>query len=240
MNILLIDDIQFIAGKERTQAEFFHIFNTLYESRKQIVVTSDQFPRDIPNFEERLSSRFEWGLIADIQTPDVETKVAILKKKAAAERIDLPNDVAFFLAKNIDSNIRILEGSLIRIGAFASLTDTEITLDMAKQVLRNIVKEDNETIPVEAIQKNVASFFNVRFADLRAKKKNKSFVLPRQIAMYLCRKLTGLSLQELGEKFGGKDHTTVLHAIKKIEQKSMEDPALRETLDKLTRLIKKQ
>jgi chromosomal replication initiator protein len=240
MNILLIDDIQFIAGKERTQAEFFHIFNTLYESRKQIVVTSDQFPRDIPHFEERLSSRFEWGLIADIQTPDVETKVAILKKKAAAERIDLPNDVAFFLAKNIDSNIRILEGSLIRVGAFASLTDTEITLDMAKQVLRNIVKEDNETIPVEAIQKNVASFFNVRFADLRAKKKNKSFVLPRQIAMYLCRKLTGLSLQELGEKFGGKDHTTVLHAITKIEQKSMEDPALRETLDKLTRLIKKQ
>jgi chromosomal replication initiator protein len=238
MNILLIDDIQFIAGKERTQAEFFHIFNALYENRKQIVVTSDQFPRDIPNFEERLSSRFEWGLIADIQTPDVETKVAILKKKAAAEGIDLPNDVAFFLAKNIDSNIRILEGSLIRIGAFASLIHTEITLDMAKQVLRNIIKEDNETIPVEAIQKSVASSFNIRFADLRAKKKNRSFVLPRQIAMYLSRKLTGLSLQEIGEKFGGKDHTTVLHAVKKIEQKSMEDPSLRETLDKLTRLIK--
>lgn len=238
MSILLIDDIQFIAGKERTQAEFFHIFNTLYENRKQIVVTSDQFPRDIPHFEERLSSRFEWGLIADIQPPDVETKVAILKKKAAAEQIALPNDVAFFLAKNIDSNVRILEGSLTRIGAFAALTNTEITLDMAKQVLRNIVKADDETIPVETIQKTVASFFNVRFADLRAKKKNKSFVLPRQVAMYLSRKLTGLSLQELGEKFGGKDHTTVLHAIKKIEQRSADDPALRGALDKLTRLIK--
>ncbi len=240
MNILLIDDIQFIAGKERTQAEFFHIFNSLYENRKQIVVTSDKFPRDIPNFEERLSSRFEWGLVADIQAPDVETKVAILKKKAAAERIDLPNDVAFFLATNIDSNIRILEGSLTRIGAFASLTNTQITLEMAKVVLKNIVRENNDTIPVEAIQKSVASFFSVRFADLKAKKKNKSSVLPRQIAMYLCRKLTGLSLQEIGEKFGGKDHTTVLHAIKKIEQKSIEDPALRESLDKLTRLVRNQ
>lgn len=240
MNILLVDDIQFIAGKERTQAEFFHIFNSLYESRKQIVVTSDQFPRDIPNFEERLSSRFEWGLIADIQPPDVETKVAILKKKAAAERIDLPNDVAFFVATNIDSNIRILEGALTRIGAFASLTNAEITLEMAKEVLRNIVRENDEPIPVEVIQKNVASFFNIRFTELKAKKKNKSFVLPRQIAMYLCRKLTGLSLQEIGEKFGGKDHTTVLHAIKKIGQKSREDPALEETLNKLTRMMRNQ
>ena len=240
MNILLIDDIQFIAGKERTQAEFFHIFNALYESRKQIVVTSDQFPRDIRNFEERLSSRFEWGLIADIQTPDVETKVAILKKKAALERINLPNDVAFFLAANIDSNIRILEGSLIRIGAFASLTNTEITLDMAKHVLRNIVKETDETVPPDLIQKKVAAFFNIRSTDLRAKKKNKSFVLPRQTAMYLCRKLTALSLQEIGEKFGGKDHTTVLHAIKKIERKGMEEPAFKEILDKLTHLIRNQ
>jgi chromosomal replication initiator protein len=240
MNILLIDDIQFIAGKERTQAEFFHVFNSLYENRKQIVVTSDKFPRDIHNFEERLSSRFEWGLVADIQAPDVETKVAILKKKAAAERIDLPNDVAFFLATNIDSNIRILEGSLTRIGAFASLTNTKITLEMAKEVLKNIVRENGETIPAEAILKNVASFFNVRLTDLKAKKKNKSFVLPRQVAMYLCRKLTGLSLQEIGEKFGGKDHTTVLHAIKKIEQKSMEDLILKESLDKLTRLVRSQ
>lgn len=240
MDILLIDDIQFIAGKERTQAEFFHIFNTLYENRKQIVVTSDQFPRDIPNLEERLSSRFEWGLIADIQTPDVETRVAILKKKAAVERIELPNDVAFFLATNIDSNIRILEGSLIRIGAFASLTNTQITLEMAKDVLRNIVRENNETIPVELIQKNVASSFNVRLTDLKAKKKNNRFVLPRQIAMYLCRKLTGHSLQEIGEEFGGKDHTTVLHAIRKIEQKTLEDPAFKETLDKLTRSVRNQ
>jgi len=240
MNILLIDDIQFIAGKERTQAEFFHIFNSLYGSTKQIVVTSDKFPRDIPNFEERLSSRFEWGLIADIQTPDVETRVAILKKKAAVENIDLPNDVAFFLATNIDSNIRILEGALIRLGAFASLTNTEITLQMAKEVLRNIVRESDESIPVEVIQKNVASFFNVRFTDLKAKKKNKSFVLPRQIAMYLCRKFTTHSLQEIGEKFGGKDHTTVLHAIRKIEEKSMEDLTLKESLDKLSRLVRSQ
>lgn len=240
MNILLIDDIQFIAGKERTQAEFFHIFNSLYENRKQIVVTSDKFPRDIPNFEERLSSRFEWGLVADIQAPDVETKVAILKKKAAAERIHLPNDVAFFLATNIDSNIRILEGSLTRIGAFASLTNTPITLEMAKEVLKNIVREDNESIPVEVIQKTVATFFNIRLSDLKAKKKNKSFVLPRQVAMYLCRKLTNLSLQEIGEKFGGKDHTTVIHAIRKIEQNKTEDLALKETLDKLIRSIRNQ
>ncbi len=203
-------------------------------------MTSDKFPRDIPNFEERLSSRFEWGLVADIQAPDVETKVAILKKKASAERINLPNDVAFFLATNIDSNIRILEGSLTRIGAFASLTNTEITLEMAKEVLKNMVREENQTIPVEAIQKTVASFYNIRFADLKAKKKNKSFVLPRQVAMYLSRKLTGLSLQEIGEKFGGKDHTTVLHAIKKIEQKSAEDPSLKENLDKLSRNIRNQ
>ncbi len=238
MNILLIDDIQFIAGKERTQAEFFHIFNSLYENRKQIVVTSDKFPRDIPKFEERLSSRFEWGLVADIQAPDVETKVAILKKKAAVEGINLPNDVAFFLATNIDSNIRILEGSLTRIGAFSSLTNTEITLEMAKEVLKNIVREENESISVEAIQRHVASFFNVRFGDLKAKKKNKSFVLPRQIAMYLCRRFTTLSLQEIGEKFGGRDHTTVLHAIKKIEQRSREDPTLGENLDKLARFVR--
>lgn len=240
MNILLIDDIQFIAGKERTQAEFFHVFNALYETRKQIVVTSDQLPRDIQNFEERLSSRFEWGLIADIHTPDVETRVAILKKKAALEKINLPNDVAFFLATNIDSNIRILEGSLIRVGAFASLTNTQITLEMAKQVLRNIVRETDDTVPVDTIQKKVAGFFNIRSADLRARKKNKSFVLPRQTAMYLCRKLTGLSLQEIGEKFGGKDHTTVLHAIKKIERRRVEDPAFKEILEKLTHLIRNQ
>jgi len=240
MSVLLIDDIQFIAGKERTQAEFFHTFNSLYEARKQIVVTCDKFPRDIPNFEERLRSRFEWGLIADIQPPDVETKVAILRKKAALERINLPNDVAFYLATNIDSNVRILEGSLIRIGAFASLTNTEISLEMAKDVLRNIIKEKEDFIPTDLIQKSVASFFNIRISDLKAKKKNKSFVLPRQVAMYLCRKLTNLSLLEIGEKFGGKDHTTVLHAIRKIEKRSLEEMTFKETLEKIDRLIKNQ
>jgi chromosomal replication initiator protein len=171
MDMLLIDDIQFIAGKERTQAEFFHTFNSLYEARKQIVVTSDKFPRDIENFEERLRSRFEWGLIADIQAPDVETKVAILKKKAQFENISLPNDVAFFLASNTSPNIRVLEGSLIRIIAFSQLTRTEITLDLAKDVLRNIIKTEKQSVPIEAIQKAVASHFNLKVSDLKARKK---------------------------------------------------------------------
>jgi chromosomal replication initiator protein len=217
MDMLLIDDIQFIAGKERTQAEFFHTFNSLYEARKQIVVTSDKFPRDIENFEERLRSRFEWGLIADIQAPDVETKVAILKKKAQFENISLPNDVAFFLASNTSPNIRVLEGSLIRIIAFSQLTRTEITLDLAKDVLRNIIKTEKQSVPIETIQKAVASHFNLKASDLKARKKTKQIVFARQIAIFLCRKLTKLSLIEIGERFGGKDHSTVLHAINKIQ-----------------------
>ena len=171
MDILLIDDIQFIAGKERTQAEFFHTFNSLYEARKQIVVTSDKFPKDIPNFEERLRSRFEWGLIADIQPPDIETKVAILRKKAEIENISLPNDVAFFLASQIDSNIRMLEGSLIRIGAFASLTKTPIDIQLAKEVLKNIIKPKEELISIDSIQKVVANLFNIKISDLKVKRK---------------------------------------------------------------------
>ncbi len=219
MNILLIDDIQFIAGKERTQAEFFHTFNSLYEARKQLVVTSDKFPRDITNFEERLRSRFEWGLIADIQPPDIETKVAILKKKAQAEDISLPNNVAFFLASNTSSNIRVLEGCLIRIAAFSKLTQTDVTLDLAKDILRNIIKTEVRSVPIESIQKSVASYFNLKLSDLKAKKKTKQIVLARQIAIYLSRKLSKSSLIEIGERFGGKDHSTVLHAINKIEQK---------------------
>jgi chromosomal replication initiator protein len=238
MDILLIDDIQFIAGKERTQAEFFHTFNSLYEGRKQIVVTSDKFPKDIPNFEERLRSRFEWGLIADIQPPDIETKVAILRKKAENENIPLPNDVAFLLASQIDSNIRVLEGSLIRIGAFASLTKTSITIDMAKEVLKNIIRPKEELISIDSIQKTVSTFYNIKLSDLKVKRKYKGYVLPRQIAMYLSRKMTTASLIEIGDKFGGKDHSTVLHSIKKIEEKILQDPSFRETIENLHGRIK--
>ncbi|MBM4277195.1 MAG: chromosomal replication initiator protein DnaA [Deltaproteobacteria bacterium] len=238
MDILLIDDIQFIAGKERTQAEFFHTFNSLYEARKQIVVTSDKFPKDIPNFEERLRSRFEWGLIADIQPPDIETKVAILRKKAENENIKLPNDVAFFLASQIDSNIRMLEGCLIRIGAFASLSKTDVDLNTAKEVLKNIIKPKEELISIDVIQKVVANYFNVKISDFKVKRKNKGFVVPRQIAIYLSRKLTGSSLIEIGEKFGGKDHSTVLHSIKKVEEKMTSDPSFKEMIEGLRGRIK--
>ena len=238
MDILLIDDIQFIAGKERTQAEFFHTFNSLYEARKQIVVTSDKFPKDIPNFEERLRSRFEWGLIADIQPPDTETKVAILRKKAEMENIALPNDVAFFLASQIDSNIRILEGSLIRIGAFASLTKTSIDVQLAKEVLKNIIKPKEEFISIDLIQKVVSNFFNIKISDLKVKRKYKGYVLPRQVAMYLSRKLTNASLLEIGDKFGGKDHSTVLHSIKKIEQKMNQETSFKEMIENLHGRIK--
>jgi chromosomal replication initiator protein len=233
MDILLIDDIQFIAGKERTQAEFFHTFNSLYEGRKQIVVTSDKFPRDITNFEERLRSRFEWGLIADIQPPDIETKVAILKKKAQLENIPLPNNVAFFLASNTTSNIRILEGCLIRIGAFSKLTGTDVSLDFAKDVLRNIIKTEEQSVPIESIQACVASHFNLKVSDLKAKKKTKQIVLARQTAIYLSRKLSKLSLVEIGERFGGKDHSTVLHAIKKIEEYIRTDQRIVGTIEKI-------
>jgi chromosomal replication initiator protein len=238
MDILLIDDIQFIAGKERTQAEFFHTFNSLYEARKQIVVTSDKFPKDIPNFEERLRSRFEWGLIADIQPPDTETKVAILRKKAETENIVLPNDVAFFLASQIDSNIRVLEGSLIRIGAFSSLTKTPIDIQLAKEVLKNIIKPKEEFVSIDLVQKVVSNFFNMKISDLKVKRKYKGYVLPRQIAMYLSRKLTNASLLEIGDKFGGKDHSTVLHSIKKIEQKMTKETSFKETIENLYGRIK--
>jgi chromosomal replication initiator protein len=238
MDILLIDDIQFIAGKERTQAEFFHTFNSLYEARKQIVVTSDKFPKDIPNFEERLRSRFEWGLIADIQPPDIETKVAILKKKAESENIPLPNDVAFFLASQIDSNVRILEGSLIRIGAFSSLTKTPVDIQLAREVLKNIIKQKEELISIDLIQKVVSSFFNVKVSDLKTKRKYKGYVVPRQVAMYLCRKLTDASLLEIGDKFGGKDHSTVLHSIKKVEEKMAKDSSFHEMIQNLMSRIK--
>ena len=238
IEVLLIDDIQFISGKERTQIEFFHTFNSLYENKKQIVVTSDTLPRENPDFEERLKSRFEWGLIADIQPPDVETKVAILKKKAELENIYIPNEVAFFIASHINSNVRILEGCLIRLGAFASLTkQQEITLEMAKEVLRNFIKDKETIITIDSIQKRVSSYFDLKSKELKSKRRLKQIVVPRQIGMYLSRKLTHSSLIEIGEKFGGKDHSTVIHAIKKIEEKINNDPYTKGVVADLIKLI---
>lgn len=233
MDILLIDDVQFIAGKERTQEEFFHTFNALYESHKQIVVTSDKFPKDIPGLEERLRSRFEWGLIADIQPPDIETKQAILKMKADQNGIYLPEDVTLFLANSISSNVRELEGYLIRIGAYASLTSTPINLNMAKEILKNILIEKNKEISIEEIQKNVAAYFSVKVSDLKSAKRLKALVIPRQIAMYISRQLTSCSYPEIGDKFGGKDHSTIIHAIKKIEKQLEEDYQLKITVENL-------
>lgn len=233
MDILLIDDIQFIAGKERTQEEFFHTFNALYESHKQIIVTSDKFPKDIPGLEERLRSRFEWGLIADIQPPDVETKLAILKMKAEQNNIKLPEEVALFLANSICNNVRELEGYLIRIGAYASLTSTAVTLEMARDVLKDILIERNRELSVEEILKKVSSHFNIKISDIKSAKRLKAVVLPRQIAMYLSRQLTSSSYPEIGERFGGKDHSTIIHAIRKIEKLMENDFQIRSTIESL-------
>ncbi len=233
MDVLLIDDIQFIAGKERTQEEFFHTFNALYESHKQIIVTSDKFPKDIPGLEERLRSRFEWGLIADIQPPDVETKLAILKMKAEQNSIKLPEEVALFLANSVCSNVRELEGYLIRIGAYASLTSTPVSLEMAREVLKDILVERNKELTVEEIVKRVSSHFNIKISDIKSAKRLKAVVLPRQIAMYISRQLTSSSYPEIGERFGGKDHSTIIHAIRKIERLMEEDFQLRSTIENL-------
>jgi chromosomal replication initiator protein len=216
IDVLLIDDIQFIAGKERTQEEFFHTFNALYDGQKQIVISSDCPPRNIPTLEERLHSRFEWGLIADIQPPDLETKIAILRKKAETEKIDLPDNVALFIASKIKSNIRELEGSLVRLTALSSLKGESINLLLAQEALKNIVEEEERAITIETIQKVVADFYNLKVADLKSKTNSRNIAVPRQIAMYLCKTLTKASLPEIGREFGGKHHTTVLHSINKI------------------------
>ncbi len=235
VDLLILDDVQFIAGKERTQEEFFHTFNSLYESHKQIVITSDKFPKEIPGIEDRLRNRFEWGLIADIQPPDMETRVAILQKKAEEEGVRLPQDVGIFLASNIDSNVRELEGSLTRLGAFASLTKATITIDLAKDVLRNTLKSAQREITVENIQKTTCEYFNIKIGDLKAKRRTQNIALPRQVAMYLCRKHTETSFPAIGDKFGGRDHSTVIHASKTVERKIKEDPNMQTTVEKLER-----
>lgn len=234
-DVLLIDDIQFIAGKESTQEEFFHTFNTLYESKKQIVLTSDKSPKDMSFLEERLRSRFEWGLLTDIQPPETETRIAIIKNKAESAGVVLPNEVGLYIAKNTTSNIRELEGALTNIIAHAKLLNAEISLDLAKEVLKNIVKnQDNRFVTIESIQKEVVNFFGMRVQDLKSRRKQKNITVPRQIAMYLTRRYTGASYPEIGEKFGGKDHSTVIHAVKKIERLLGKDLPLTKNVNSLS------
>jgi chromosomal replication initiator protein len=234
-DVLLIDDIQLIAGKERTQHEFFHIFNTLYDSHRQIVVTSDKLPHEIPEIEERLRSRFQWGLIADVQPPEIETRIAILRKKAEADALDLPNDVAFFLARSIRTNVRELEGALVRIIAHASLTHTPVTVEFARTTLADILQTQLSEISLEAIQKLVAGYFQIRLSDMKGPRRIRVLVRPRQVAMYLCRKHLGISYPELGQRFGNKDHTTVLSACTRIEEALRTDSALRGQIDDIER-----
>ena len=227
VDLLLVDDIQFFAGKESTQEEFFHTFNTLYETSRQIVISSDRPPKEIPTLEDRLRSRFEWGLITDIQAPDLETRIAILRKKASTEGWYLPNDVIVNVADQINSNIRELEGALIRIIAFASFHNKQITLELANEVLKDVIsssKSKRVTIPL--IQQAVVEFFNIKVEDLKAQRRTKNITFPRQIAMYLVRELTDYSLPKIGEEFGGRDHTTVIHSYEKIQDLIKEDPEI--------------
>lgn len=238
VDVLLIDDIQFIAGKERTQEEFFHTFNTLHEANKQIILSSDRPPKEIPTLEDRLRSRFEWGLIADIQAPDFETRMAILKKKADVEKLDVPNEVMVYIATKIKSNIRELEGALIRIVAYSSLTNRDITVDLASEALKDIISnKQNKNITIDIIQDVVAAYFNLRVEDLKSQRRTRNVAYPRQIAMYLSRKLTDMSLPKIGEEFGGRDHTTVIHAYEKISESLNKDESLQHTINDITKKL---
>jgi chromosomal replication initiator protein len=234
-DVLLMDDIQFLAGKDRTQDEFFHTFNSLFESHRQIVLTADKYPHEIPDLEERLRSRFQSGLIADIQPPELETRIAILKKKAEMDDINLPDDVAIYLATNIKSNVRELEGLLIRVAAFSGLQEQPITIEFAKETLKNFLTQAAHSLTVEAVQKEVANYFNVKLTDMKSAKRHQAIARPRQIAMYLSRKLCKASYPELGQRFGGKDHTTVMSACRKIESLVTSDPKTRHTVEELER-----
>ncbi|MDD5129779.1 MAG: chromosomal replication initiator protein DnaA [Candidatus Omnitrophica bacterium] len=238
LDVLVIDDIHFIAGKESTQEEFFHTFNTLYDAHKQIVFSSDRPPKEITNLQERLVSRFGWGLATDIQPPDLETRVAILKKKIEREPVSVPDDVIFFIAQLIKTNIRELEGALIRTIAYSLLEEAPVTLQLTKEVLKDLLREPAKLITIDFIQRCVVEEFGISLQDLKTKRRNKQVVFPRQIAMYLSRELTELSLPEIGELFGGKDHTTVLHAYKKIKEDICKNPELKERVDKVIQVVK--
>jgi chromosomal replication initiator protein len=233
VDALLLDDIQFLAGKERTQEEFFHTFNALYEAQKQIVFTSDAQPKDIPTLEERLRSRFEWGLIADIQPPDLETKVAILRKKAEDKKIDLPQEVALFIAERVRSNIRELEGHLNRVGAFASLTGNRLSIDLAKEALKDLLTKENKPITGPEIIKVVAAHYGLKVSDLKSKSNARTIAFPRQVAMYICKELTDLSYPEIGRLFNDKHHSTVMYSVDKIDQMRQDDNDLSRTIEML-------
>lgn len=239
VDVLLIDDIQFLAGKEQTQEEFFHTFNTLHEESKQIVISSDRPPKEIPTLEDRLRSRFEWGLITDITPPDLETRIAILRKKAKAEGLDIPNEVMLYIANQIDSNIRELEGALIRVVAYSSLINKDINADLAAEALKDIIPSSKpRVITIHEIQRVVGEHFNVKLEDFKAKKRTKSVAFPRQIAMYLSRELTDFSLPKIGEEFGGRDHTTVIHAHEKISKMIQSDAQFQKQLNEINELLK--
>ncbi|MDU4891451.1 MAG: chromosomal replication initiator protein DnaA [Clostridium sp.] len=238
VDVLLIDDIQFIAGKESTQEEFFHTFNALHDANKQIILSSDRPPKEIPTLEDRLRSRFEWGLIADIQPPDFETRIAILKKKADVENLNIPNEVMVYIATQIKSNIRELEGALIRIVAYSSLTNKEISVDLASEALKDIISNKNSRqITIGLIQDIVSSYYNLKVEDFKSARRTRNVAFPRQIAMYLSRKLTDTSLPKIGEEFGGRDHTTVIHAYEKISQNLKRDESLQTAVAELTKRI---
>ena len=237
VDVLLIDDIQFLAQKERTQEEFFHTFNALHESMKQIVIASDRPPKELAEVEDRLRSRFEWGLIADIQPPDLETKVAILQKKAESERVSLTTDLALYIASNVRTNVRELEGALIRLIAYCSLTGAEISLVTAQQVLKNFIDSQARKITIDAIQRAVADQFGLRVTEIKAKSNSRAIVFPRQVAMFLAKQMTEASLPEIGRQFGGKHHTTVMHSIGKIEEQRQSDKDLNRLLNKLTETL---
>jgi chromosomal replication initiator protein len=237
MDLLLIDDVQFLQGKDATQEEFFHTFNALYDAHKQVVVTSDRPPKEIPTLEERLVSRFEWGLVVDIQPPDLETRIAILQHKAARNNLQLPQEVLLFIAKNVKSNVRELEGSLIRLIAHSSLNGSDITIELAEEVLKHILSHETIRITVERIQQEVAQEYGVTVDGLKSKKRTKTLTVPRQVAMYLCRRHTELPLVEIGQAFGGRDHTTVIHACDKVENEIREDRSIRLRVEQLRERI---
>jgi chromosomal replication initiator protein len=238
IDILLIDDIQFLAGKERTQEEFFHTFNALHDANKQIIISSDRPPKEIPTLEERLRSRFEWGLITDIQEPDLETRIAILKKKATLEDLEVPNDVIVYIANKIESNIRELEGALIRVVAYSSLTNERISIDLAQRALKGIVVDNQieyhpKEITVDLIKKVVSHHYGIRVEEMDSKKRTRAISFPRQVAMYISRELTDLSLPQIGNRFGGRDHSTILHGYDKIKNKMKEEASFKKTIDTL-------
>ena len=237
VDVLLVDDIHFIAEKEATQEEFFHTFNALYDAHKQIVISSDRSPKDIAGLEERLVSRFEWGLVTDIQSPDLETRIAILRKKAEEARVDVPPDVTTFIGHQITANIRELEGALIRVIAYCNLFNKPLSAAVAREVLKDMVREVSSRVTLDMIQRKVADYFQIDLNEIRGAKRQRSILYPRQVAMFLCRRLTEASLPEIGKAFGGRDHTTVMHAVEKIEREMTQDPHKKHLVEHLNQLV---